>query len=61
MSLCPEKAPVPGPLSLGATEQGIGCVAQNYYRSGGLFASYWFCEPAEAAGLSPESRTKAEG
>jgi hypothetical protein len=58
MSLCPEKALVPGPLSLGATEQGIGCVAQNYYRSGDLFAPFWFCEQAEAAGLFPESRLR---
>jgi len=32
------------------------CVAQNYYRSGDLFAPFWFCELAEKAGLFPESR-----
>jgi SynChlorMet cassette radical SAM/SPASM protein ScmF len=34
------------------------CIAQNYYRSGDLFAPYWFCEMAQAAGLFPESRRK---
>jgi len=32
------------------------CVAQNYYRSHDLFAPFWFCEEAEAAGLFPSSR-----
>jgi SynChlorMet cassette radical SAM/SPASM protein ScmF len=32
------------------------CVAQNYYRKGSLWASNWFCEQAEAAGLFPASR-----
>ncbi|MHB8910468.1 MAG: SynChlorMet cassette radical SAM/SPASM protein ScmF [Syntrophales bacterium] len=32
------------------------CVAQNYYRKGSLFASNWFCEEAEEAGLFPASR-----
>ena len=32
------------------------CVAQNYYRSDNLFAPFWFCEEAEAAGLFPASR-----
>ena len=32
------------------------CVAQNYYSKGSLWASYWFCEQAEAAGLFPASR-----
>jgi hypothetical protein len=45
-------------LSLGATEQGIGCVAQNYYRSGDLFAPFRFCEHAEQAGLFPVSRLR---
>jgi len=34
------------------------CLAQNYYRSGSLWAPYWFCEQAEAAGLFPASRQK---
>jgi SynChlorMet cassette radical SAM/SPASM protein ScmF len=34
------------------------CVAQNYYRSGYLFAPFWFCEQAEAAGLFPRSRLR---
>ncbi len=32
------------------------CVAQNYYSKGSLWAPYWFCEQAEAAGLFPTSR-----
>jgi SynChlorMet cassette radical SAM/SPASM protein ScmF len=32
------------------------CIAQNYYRSGDLFAPFWFCEQAEQAGLFPDSR-----
>ncbi len=32
------------------------CVAQNYYRSGSLWAPFWFCEEADAAGLFPPSR-----
>ena len=32
------------------------CVAQNYYRSGSLWAAHWFCEEALRAGLFPESR-----
>jgi SynChlorMet cassette radical SAM/SPASM protein ScmF len=32
------------------------CVAQNYYRSGRLWAPFWFCEEAERAGLFPASR-----
>ena len=34
------------------------CIAQNYYRSGGLWAPFWFCEEAEKAGLFPESRLR---
>jgi len=34
------------------------CVAQNYYRSHNLWAPFWFCEEAEAAGLFPASRKK---
>lgn len=34
------------------------CVAQNYYSSRNLWAPYWFCEQAEAAGLFPESRLR---
>jgi SynChlorMet cassette radical SAM/SPASM protein ScmF len=32
------------------------CIAQNYYSKGSLWAPYWFCEQAEAAGLFPVSR-----
>lgn len=32
------------------------CVAQNFYSKGNLWASYWFCEQAEQAGLFPASR-----
>ncbi len=32
------------------------CIAQNYYRTGGLWAPFWFCEQAEAAGLFPDTR-----
>ena len=32
------------------------CVAQNFYSQGSLWAPYWFCEQAEAAGLFPASR-----
>lgn len=32
------------------------CVAQNYYRSGSLWAGNWFCEEALGAGIFPESR-----
>ncbi len=35
------------------------CVAQNYYRSGDLFAPFWFCEQAEAAGLFPKTRLRS--
>jgi len=32
------------------------CIAQNYYRSGDLWAPFWFCEQADAMGLFPASR-----
>lgn len=32
------------------------CLAQNYYHAGNLWAPYWFCEQAEAAGLFPVQR-----
>ena len=32
------------------------CVAQNYYSKGSLWAPFWFCEQAEAAGHFPASR-----
>lgn len=35
------------------------CVAQNYYSKNSLWAPYWFCEQAEAAGLFPASRLTA--
>lgn len=36
-----------------------GCVAQTVYRTGRLWAPFWFCEAAEAAGCFPVSRTAA--
>ncbi len=33
-----------------------GCIAQNYYFSEDLWAPFWYCEAAYAAGLFPESR-----
>jgi SynChlorMet cassette radical SAM/SPASM protein ScmF len=35
------------------------CIAQNYYSKGSLWASNWFCEQAEEAGLFPTSRLGA--
>jgi len=35
------------------------CIAQNYYRTGSLWAPFWFCEQAEEAGLFPETRLGA--
>jgi SynChlorMet cassette radical SAM/SPASM protein ScmF len=32
------------------------CIAQNYYRTGSLWASFWFCKQAEEAGLFPATR-----
>ena len=32
------------------------CIAQNYYRSGSLWKSFWFCEEAYKKGLFPPSR-----
>lgn len=37
------------------------CLAQNYYRSGDLWAPYWFCEEAERAGIFPETRKVGRG
>ncbi len=34
------------------------CVAQNYYSTKTLWASYWYCEEAKKAGLFPETRLK---
>jgi SynChlorMet cassette radical SAM/SPASM protein ScmF len=36
------------------------CIAQNYYRTGSLWAPFWFCEMAETAGLFPASRLRSE-
>jgi SynChlorMet cassette radical SAM/SPASM protein ScmF len=33
------------------------CAAQNYYRTGSLWAPFWFCEQAHDAGLFQLSRT----
>ncbi len=35
------------------------CIAQNYYRSGNLWAPHWFCSEAEESGMFPESRLTA--
>ena len=32
------------------------CIAQNYYRTGSFWVSYWFCEQAKKSGLFPRSR-----
>ncbi len=37
------------------------CLAQNYYHAGDLWAPYWFCDQAEAAGLFPASRRRPGG
>ncbi len=34
------------------------CLAQNYYQSRNLWAPYWFCHQAEAAGLFPAKRRR---
>jgi SynChlorMet cassette radical SAM/SPASM protein ScmF len=36
------------------------CIAQNYYRSGDIWAPFWFCEEAHKLGLFPESRLLSE-
>jgi len=36
------------------------CIAQNYYSKRDLWASYWFCEEADQAGLFPESRRRPQ-
>jgi len=35
------------------------CVAQNYYRTGSLFSSFWFCEQAEKTDAFPKTRLEA--
>jgi SynChlorMet cassette radical SAM/SPASM protein ScmF len=35
------------------------CVAQNYYRTGSLWAPFWLCEQAETQGIFPATRLKA--
>jgi SynChlorMet cassette radical SAM/SPASM protein ScmF len=35
------------------------CIAQNYYEAGSLWAPFWFCQQADAAGFFPESRLGA--
>jgi len=32
------------------------CIAQNYYRTGSLWAPFWFCEEALSRGLFPLTR-----
>lgn len=32
------------------------CIAQNYYATGNIYASHWFCERAEKAGVFPKAR-----
>ncbi|MBN1195492.1 MAG: hypothetical protein JXA08_09155 [Methanomicrobiaceae archaeon] len=34
------------------------CIAQNYYRTGDLFAPFWFCEEADREGLFPAGRRR---
>jgi SynChlorMet cassette radical SAM/SPASM protein ScmF len=34
------------------------CIAQNYYRSGNLWAGHWYCEEAKAKNLFPATRLK---
>ncbi|MFZ2088042.1 MAG: SynChlorMet cassette radical SAM/SPASM protein ScmF [Desulfobaccales bacterium] len=34
------------------------CLAQNYYNAQDLWAPYWFCDQAEAAGLFPTTRKR---
>lgn len=33
------------------------CIAQNYYATGKIYSSFWFCEQAEKAGVFPKTRT----
>lgn len=33
------------------------CIAQNYYRTGSLWAPFWFCEEAHKHGVFPRTRT----
>jgi SynChlorMet cassette radical SAM/SPASM protein ScmF len=37
------------------------CIAQNYYRSGNLWAGHWYCEEAKARNLFPVTRLKEKG
>jgi len=37
------------------------CIAQNYYRTGSLWAPFWFCEEAISRGLFPVSRLAKTG
>jgi SynChlorMet cassette radical SAM/SPASM protein ScmF len=32
------------------------CIAQNYYSTGKIWTSYWFCEQAERLGIFPKTR-----
>ncbi|MBW1790087.1 MAG: SynChlorMet cassette radical SAM/SPASM protein ScmF, partial [Deltaproteobacteria bacterium] len=34
------------------------CIAQTYYRTGSLWAPFWFCEEAEKEGLFPITRLR---
>ena len=36
------------------------CLAMNYFRSGSLWAPFWFCEQAESLGLFPAGRYRHE-
>jgi SynChlorMet cassette radical SAM/SPASM protein ScmF len=36
-----------------------GCIAQNYYRSRGLWAPNWFCQESDKMGLFPQTRRRA--
>jgi len=35
------------------------CLAQNYYRTRNLWAPFWFCQEADAAGLFPLTRKRS--
>jgi SynChlorMet cassette radical SAM/SPASM protein ScmF len=36
------------------------CIAQNYYSSRNLWASYWYCDKAQKIGLFPETRVRSK-
>jgi SynChlorMet cassette radical SAM/SPASM protein ScmF len=36
------------------------CIAQNYYSSRNIWASYWYCDKAKKKGLFPETRVRSK-